>query len=141
MTIEYKKGDLFTAGPEYALAHCISSDIAMGAGIAVKFRDMGVKDALLRMNRPAWNGNGSCIPVTVDNRKVYNLITKDRYWMKPTLDTMRTSLLDLKSQLAEPYLAMPLIGCGLDKLKWTDVSDIIKDVFADTNVHIIVYRL
>lgn len=32
------EGDLFTATKEYALAHCVASDLKMGAGIAVAFR-------------------------------------------------------------------------------------------------------
>ncbi|WP_243644230.1 hypothetical protein [Paenibacillus pinisoli] len=35
--IEIKK-DLFSMADEYFLAHCISSDAKMGAGIAVEFR-------------------------------------------------------------------------------------------------------
>lgn len=34
MIFEIVKGDLFTANNEYYLAHCISADYAMGAGIA-----------------------------------------------------------------------------------------------------------
>ncbi len=37
-------------------------------------------------------------------------------------------------------IAMPMIGCGLDKLKWDDVSKIIKDVFKDTDVEILVCK-
>lgn len=32
------EGDLFTASKDYALAHCVASDLKMGAGIAVAFR-------------------------------------------------------------------------------------------------------
>ena len=35
-------------------------------------------------------------------------------------------------------VAMPLIGCGLDKLKWEQVSAIIREVFADTDMDILV---
>jgi hypothetical protein len=35
-------------------------------------------------------------------------------------------------------LAMPLIGCGLDKLEWANVKDIIEDVFNDMNIEILV---
>lgn len=37
-------------------------------------------------------------------------------------------------------IGMPLIGCGLDRLKWDKVSEIIKDVFADTDIEIVVCR-
>ncbi|MNP82819.1 hypothetical protein D3C76_1815830 [compost metagenome] len=38
-------------------------------------------------------------------------------------------------------LAMPQIGCGLDRLKWDKVSSIIQDTFADTDVEIVVCTL
>lgn len=32
------EGDLFNAPKDYALAHCVGSDLGMRAGIAVRFR-------------------------------------------------------------------------------------------------------
>jgi len=37
-------------------------------------------------------------------------------------------------------IAMPVIGCGLDRLNWNDVSEQIKDVFADMDVEILVCK-
>ena len=37
MILNEKKGNLFELDKKYALAHCISQDCAMGAGIAVAF--------------------------------------------------------------------------------------------------------
>ena len=42
MIIKKVKKDLFTMPDDYALAHCISADFALGAGIAKKFRNGGV---------------------------------------------------------------------------------------------------
>lgn len=39
------------------------------------------------------------------------------------------------------YLAMPKIGCGLDRLQWGKVREIIKDVFNDVNIEILVCSL
>lgn len=38
-------------------------------------------------------------------------------------------------------LAMPLIGCGLDKLVWEQVKDVIEDVFEETDIEILICRL
>jgi len=38
-------------------------------------------------------------------------------------------------------LAMPEIGCGLDKLQWESVSEIIKDEFMETEINIVICRL
>lgn len=37
-------------------------------------------------------------------------------------------------------IAMPQIGCGLDRLHWADVSKIIQDTFQDTDVNILVCK-
>lgn len=79
--------------------------------------------------------------VEADGVTVANLVTKERYFHKPTLETLRQSLEDLRGQAAErglKKLAMPKIGCGLDKLKWEDVSTAIKEVFGDTDTEILV---
>lgn len=144
------KGDLFTIGTDFLLAHCISSDFAMGAGIARTFRDYyGVKDNLLRTGRKnEWNGNGYCIITdSCEDGKtlwqVANLITKDKVLHKPMYDSLRQALEDMKCQcvaLGRKQIAMPLIGCGLDGLSWDRVSVIIKDVFADFDGEIIIYH-
>lgn len=36
---------------------------------------------------------------------------------------------------------MPKIGCGLDRLEWNKVKDIIGEVFKDIDVGICVYSL
>lgn len=40
MTIKEEKRDLFTMPSDYALAHCISADFKLGAGIARKFDEL-----------------------------------------------------------------------------------------------------
>ena len=37
-------------------------------------------------------------------------------------------------------LAIPLIGCGLDKLEWSKVSEMIQNTFKDEDVEILVCR-
>lgn len=36
---------------------------------------------------------------------------------------------------------MPRIGCGLDKLEWNKVKEMIKEIFEDTDIVIEVYYL
>lgn len=138
------QGDLFSEDiltQKYALCHCISSDFAMGAGIAVRFAKLGVK-AQLRKNYPnEWNGIGYCIITETDGIVVGNLITKQRYYHKPTLETLRQALENFCEKAAEmgiKKIAMPKIGCGLDKLQWCDVRGIIQDVFQNTDFEIVV---
>lgn len=142
LTIEQR--DLFTVPNEYFLCHCVSSDFALGAGIAKKFAELGVKGELEEYaalaNEPMWKGRGYCImSIEPQPYGALNLVTKEKYWHKPTLQTMRQAL----ECVADDFdfngkIAMPKIGCGLDKLKWGDVQQIIQDVFADTNIEILV---
>ena len=53
-------------------------------------------------------------------RYAFYLISKERYFHKPTYESMTDCLNELAVlcvQLKVPALAMPLIGCGLDKLE------------------------
>ena len=69
---------------------------------------------------------------------ILGLVTKDHYYDKPSLDDMRAAIWSLRTSLEtnawlnddNPTLTeimMPRIGCGLDKLKWEDVKEIIFD--------------
>lgn len=140
LTIEHR--DLFTVPHDYYLCHCISADFALGAGIAKKFAELGVKADLIKHYRKyAWLGCGQCLYTHVTQwAGEYNLVTKEKYCHKPSLETLHTALLSLRGHPATKNIkiAMPKIGCGLDKLKWDDVQRIIEDVFADTNIEILV---
>ena len=146
MTYREEIRDLFAVPEDYYLAHCISADFGMGRGIVVEFNkrfDMKKKIQIL------FSGY---LEEFIDNKyksdclmvgRVFNLITKERYWQKPTYETMRGALemmrkLALKNSVNK--IAMPIIGCGLDKLQWGKVSEIIKDVFNDTDIEILVCR-
>lgn len=146
MTFIEEQGDLFTEEilSDYVLCHCISSDFALGAGIAKAFAKMGVKARLCEQFPKQWQGRGYCLITEINGVTVGNLVTKERYFHKPTLETLRQALEDFRDQffeLGRQNIAMPKIGCGLDKLMWDDVREIIKDVFGGTDIDIIVRYL
>lgn len=141
MTFIEEHGDLFAEEiiQNYALCHCISSDFALGAGIATQFAKMGVKKQLCDNFPKQWQGRGYCLMTETNGVVVGNLVTKERCFHKPTLETLRQSLEDFRVQSPEmKHLAMPKIGCGLDRLEWADVRDIIKEVFSGTDIEVIV---
>lgn len=137
-------GDLFKSDEKYTLVHCISADCAMGAGIAKTFDDrMPKMKKLLKRTIRENNMQGYFAILYQGERNVINLITKERYWHKPTYSSLKTSLLNAKNIAIRnniKYLAMPVIGCGLDRLQWSKVSVMIKEVFADTDIEIVVYH-
>lgn len=143
MMFTEEKGDLFAAEilSNYVLCHCISSDFALGAGIAKAFAQMGVKKRLCELYPNEWQGRGYCLMTETNGVVVGNLVTKERYFHKPTLETLKQSLEDLRAKAVEMKLrslAMPKIGCGLDKLNWENVRAVIKEVLADTDIDILV---
>lgn len=138
--------DLFSVPNNFYLAHCISADFGMGKGIAVEFnKRFNMKKKLLEKYPNYYNEyvenriKGDCI--LEDN--VFNLITKARYWNKPTYKTFENALEQMKYICEVNHItkiAMPVIGCGLDKLQWKNVKVIINKVFKDTDVEILVCK-
>lgn len=139
--LRHHNGDLFDAPEESALAHCISADIAMGKGIATIFkRKFGGVEELKKQGKKI----GEVAVLKRDNRFIYYLITKARYWQRPTYEDLRKSLQDMKRHCREnsvSRIAMPQIGCGLDGLSWSNVSDILHNVFKQERVTITIYTL
>ena len=138
--------DLFSVPDDYYLAHCISADFGMGKGIAVEFNKRFDMKHILRTKYPDYVNQfhrqkrlSDCI---LEGR-VFNLITKERYFEKPTYNTLTGALRKMKALCQSENIhkiAMPIIGCGLDRLEWDKVSRIIKDVFQEEDIEILVCR-
>lgn len=141
MNITIEKRDLFTMPQGYYLAHCISADFALGAGIAKAFDSAyNMKFKLYRNYDNYEYHGGDSLPI--DN--VFNLVTKNKCWHKPTYESMREALEMMREHmefLDVDKLAIPKIGCGLDRLNWDQVYDIICEVFEDMDVEIVVCEL
>ena len=141
MTITTEKKDLFTMPQGYYLAHCISADFALGAGIAKAFDNVyNIRFKLFRnFDDYEYHGGDALL---IDN--VFNLVTKKKCYHKPTYDSLREALEMMKEQidfLGITKLAMQKIGCGLDRLEWTKVYDIICEVFDDMDIEIVICEL
>ena len=143
MNYEEKRKDLFSVSNEYYLAHCISADFALGKGIAVEFnKRFDMRNRLLN-KYPGYRltmSGGDCI---LEGR-VLNLITKERYFLKPTIQSMTFALLKMRDICEKNNIkkvAMPTIGAGLDRLDWISVSKKIQSVFYDTDIEILICRL
>lgn len=147
MTYREEVRDLFSIPEAYYLAHCISADFGMGKGIAVEFNKRFDMKNKLQVKYPDYLDlynrhriGGDCI---LEGR-VLNLITKERYFHKPTIITMRIALQKMKKVCIEHgiiKIAMPTIGAGLDRLSWSAVSDQIRLIFNDTDIEILVCRI
>jgi O-acetyl-ADP-ribose deacetylase (regulator of RNase III) len=129
--LKIKQGNLFDHIAEYDIvAHCISRDVKMGAGIALTFRN--------KYDQPTVTKSTIAIQ-QVDNIKICHLLTKNLYWHKPTYESLKQSLIELNDYMLMNNLntlAMPKIGCGLDRLRWNSVQNIILEVI-DSTIEII----
>lgn len=146
--LEHTPGDLFevlaheaAAGNNWSLAHCASADLAMGRGVAAKFRErygMG----LLAEQRVTTPGCAAMLNnKDYDVRKaclIYVLITKERFYEKPSYDSLRSALRVCRDMMLKNHnhnLMFPLLGCGRDQLMWSapdeasDVRRTLLDVF------------
>lgn len=146
MIYNEEKCDLFSVSEDYFLAHCISADFGMGKGIVVEFNKRFDMKKKLQIKYPdyinEWHSRGYKGDCILEGH-VLNLITKERYFQKPTYQSMRLALEVMKKICEEEEIhkiAMPIIGCGLDKLTWDKVSEIIKDLFLDTDIEILVCK-
>lgn len=153
MIIKEVKKDLFTVPDDYTLVHCISADFKLGAGIAREFdKKFNCRKRLFDLNDGDndvgyWdNGtHGYCILIGLcENPIILNLVTKRNYWDKPTLITIKNALSWMKKHcemLDIHKVAMPRIGCGLDRQDWTEVKKLIEEVFDDADIEILVCSL
>lgn len=142
--MEYKliQDDVFNHKDCY-YAHCISRDYALGAGIAVEFdKRYDMRNRLLKLAEEK--------PETLDEKcieveNVFNLITKEKYWEKPSYNSLEESLLEMKEKLSKnkniKKLVMPKIGCGLDRLSWDKVEPMVQEIFKNLDIEIVVCYL
>ena len=140
--------DIFDAAENHNItnpfyAHCISADLAMGKGIAKAFdEEFRIKSTLKALvpDFPRIINWPSCFRVG----HVYNIVTKERYWHKPTNEAMQAGLFKLRDLVVKDKtetLLIPHLGCGLDKLDWSTVKKYIMRTFSGVDVTIVACQL
>ena len=107
----------------------------MSAGIARSFKRKFPYIFLESTNSPLFVQQ-------VDDRFIYHLVTKKRFFQKPTYDSLRQSIEAMtkhanKHKVTE--ISMPKAGCGLDRLEWYKVERLIREICAVSNFTITVY--
>ena len=128
----------------HSIGHCISADAKMSKGFAEQLSQQitGLRDTCRRTKLssgqtfPFWDPAGT--------RYIYNLVKKTRFSEKPNLPTLSLTLQEMKYH-ARLYgistIAIRKIGCGLDQMNWQEVVQLLRDVFAYSNIRIVVYTL
>ena len=94
MTYHEEKRDLFSVPEEeYYFVHCISADFVLGKGIALEFKKrFDMKNKLLNSGQ-----SGKCILID----RVFNLVTKENWRRKPTMESIIECLHELKKQVLQ----------------------------------------
>ncbi|XP_055311370.1 ADP-ribose glycohydrolase OARD1-like [Sitodiplosis mosellana] len=135
------KGNLFEAPADFALAHCVTTNMSMAAGIAREFKSRFGRVQELKDQKVTVGG---VAVIKHETRYIYYLVTKDNAYKKPTYDDLKSSLVAMKNHMVTNQvakLAIPQIGCGIDKLEWAKVKQILHDVFEGETVEVTVYSL
>jgi hypothetical protein len=134
---EERKADVFSelekaTAKRVAFAHCVSADAKMGLGVAKAFAEkFGENQRFLVTNSEDCKVGGvvrTNIRLGANAAVAYNLVTKHLYTDKPTYHSFGFSLdrmfdLLIEDKINELY--MPRVGCGLDKLEWSNVRQMI----------------
>lgn len=115
------------------IVHCVSADGKMGAGFAahVPYQHKCLFRQHVDTNYNNWTeAIGQCIITIGENETYAHLVTKERHWHKPTINTLQAAL---NSFIAENKALgeginwkSPLIGCGLDRLPQAKVIPMIE---------------
>ena len=142
---EQQRRNKFSSQHNTAIAPCVSADGKMSKGFAETTcrRVNGLQDLCRRYKTTV----GSAVPYwdPESNNFIYNLVTKSKFFEKPTLDNPTISLKNMRGHALLnniTTISMPKVGCGLDKLQWTDVFRLIQDTFtySGIQIHIITKR-
>lgn len=110
----------------------------MSAGIAVVFRKKFGRLDELRRQHPAV---GKALRLQDGQRSIYYLVTKRFSGQKPDYEDLWSALLDLRKDLLSRgirKLAVPKLGCGLDRLDWRVVRSMLEVIFQSTGIEIVV---
>ena len=136
------QGDLFR-DKTAIFGHCVSSDLAMSAGIATQFVRLYPELEKLRPHYRNLKAGSKIAHFSSQNGSwIYNLVTKNKHYDKPTYYNLRKSLCRMKSHMLTygiKEINLPQIGCGLDKLEWAQVFNIILCLFANTDIRVNIF--
>ena len=127
-----------------SIGHCKSADGQMSKGFA-QFLSEGVPRLRRTCTRahlqkdqvfPFWDSSS--------RRYIFNLVIKEKYSDKPDLQTLATALQNKQAHATThgvSTIAILKIGCGVDQMNWQDVVKLLRNIFAYSDIQIVVYLL
>lgn len=141
MQLFHHHGCVSSAPEHVPIVHAVSLCGRMGAGAAKSLHEMYDLRHEFRSTQRECPG---LVPILRGHRLIINVITKERYFHKPTRDQIFNSLLKLRDFLAFhgfPEIAITVFGCGRDKFPYQLLIQFLNQIFGSTPVHIHMYHL
>ena len=126
--IKYIKANIFDT--TRSMAHGVSADLYMDAGLAKQFKTR-FKCVQLLFNQRALPGDIAILtPKDTDQpgQYIYYLVTKTRYFDKPALTHIEKSIYKMIKHAENAgvrSIAMPLLVTGYDEIPWSEVYAIL----------------
>ena len=146
--IEYKIGDIFD-GNEDIICHQVNTYGIMGAGIAKQIKDRFPEVFKTYEMKCADFQRHDIIPLggvlycnqylkpIIANLFSQNHFTTDYKALEHCLSKVLTDALKNNLSVAIPYK----IGCGIASGDWNKVEEIIRNIFEDSDVKCVIYKL
>lgn len=144
MVYKEETQNILSVPDDYYLAQYISADFYMGKGLAVKFNKMfNIKNNLtekygdwLLMWDEFPDHRGVCL---LDGR-VLNLVVKRKYFSVPSIGTVKAALENMRTVAIHNHVSKIAITKldPKDGIPWENISNVIKDVFSDLDIEIMV---
>ncbi|KAG5862127.1 hypothetical protein JTB14_034073 [Gonioctena quinquepunctata] len=138
--ITIKQGNIFLAPEDWALAHCVSQDLAMGKVIALQFRNIyGSVETLQQQQKHI----GEVAELNLPERNIHYLVTKSLHYEKSSYKSMWNASSGLRNccvKNQKTLLAIPKIGSGIDGFAWEKVQEMREFIFHNSNIELCVYE-
>ena len=122
-----------------SIAHCVLVDFKMSSRHFKRKLPTKYPSNFDHFYTPLWP---QWLPET--RRYLYQLVTKQKHFNKPTYSTLRAFLERLRTHAEHngiSRISMPCIGTVLDQLDWDKVKLLIQETFRTSPVQVVVYIL
>ena len=110
----------------------------MGRGFAEAVAEMVGEDALAAARGAGWRV-GEAHVLVVNDRRIFNVVTKERYYMKPSMQDFEKAFAACAAAAGGYTVAMPRVGAGLDGLEWDKVAETLHSVAVKAGARFVVY--
>ena len=119
------------------IVHCISNDKSLSKGFAEQI------DSHFQSRQFLKGRHGKVIPQPIyENKTLFHLVTKEKYYDKPTLNRISECLIELKNYCVNNdifELHMPKICSGLDKFDFKIIRGKIEEIFKESHIKISIH--